>query len=90
VPEATAYESKFYFNALTHPISPYRDFLVTHPPDPLPLQREGGSRVREGRSPSLKTLSPSPRVERGTKGVRLTNYLKYYPPTTSLELKEKA
>jgi len=32
--------------------------LATYPPDPLPLAREGGAQVREGRSPSLKSLPP--------------------------------
>jgi len=35
-----------------------RDCLATYPPDPLPLLREGGVQVREGRSPSLKSLPP--------------------------------
>jgi len=46
-------------------------------PCPLPLVREGGSRVREGRSPSLKSLPPLLEKERGIKGVRLMNNLLY-------------
>jgi len=49
--------------------------LVTYPPDPLPLIREGGVWVREGRSPSLKSLPPLLPKERGIKGVRLVNNL---------------
>jgi len=31
--------------------------MVTYPPDPLPLTREGGVKVREGaKAPSLKSL----------------------------------
>jgi len=30
--------------------------MVTYPPDPLPLIREGGVEVREGLRPSLKSL----------------------------------
>jgi len=49
--------------------------LATYPPDPLPLLREGGVPVREGRSPSLKSLPPLLEKERGIKGVRLINNL---------------
>jgi hypothetical protein len=44
-------------------------------PCPLPLVREGGVYVREGLRPSLKSLPPLLRKERGTKGVRLINNL---------------
>ena len=49
--------------------------LGTYPPDPLPLLREGGVQVREGRSPSLKSLPPLLEKERGIKGVRLIKNL---------------
>jgi len=50
-----------------------RDYLATYPPDPLPLLREGGVWVREGQSPSLKSLPPhakntSPYCGEGDKG----------------------
>jgi len=45
--------------------------LVTCPPD----LDKGGMQAREGRSPPLKFLSPSPFKERGIKGVRLLNNL---------------
>jgi len=48
---------------------------ATYPPDPLPLAREGGAKIREGRSPSL-TPPPSPLTEgRGIKGEGSTNNL---------------
>jgi hypothetical protein len=43
------------------------DSLLTYPPDPLPLTREGGVLRREGFHPSLKTLPPLLRGE-GDKG----------------------
>jgi len=48
--------------------------LVTYPPDPLPLAREGGVQVERGEAP-LKISSPSPFKERGVKGVRSRNNL---------------
>jgi hypothetical protein len=53
------------------------DCLVTYPPDPLPLAREGGSvGKRGGSAPSLFHLPPLLQKERGIKGVRLINNLK--------------
>ena len=68
------------------------DCLETHPPDPLPLIREGGVVVRgasplfdspfflcgcmRGAKPLSKVSSPSPLKERGIKGVRLLSNLK--------------
>jgi len=42
--------------------------LGTYPPDPLPLVREGGVKVREGASPPLKNLFPLSFEGEGDKG----------------------
>jgi len=47
--------------------------LATYPPDPLLSLREREVQVREGLRPSLQSLPPLPKRERGIKGVRLIN-----------------
>jgi error-prone DNA polymerase len=42
--------------------------LLTHPPDPLPLQREGGVKLRGGRCPPLKNSPPLSKSGEGDKG----------------------
>jgi hypothetical protein len=49
--------------------------VVTYPPNPLPLLREGGESKRGGFAPSLKSPPPLLVKERGNKGVRLINKL---------------
>jgi len=53
----------------------FRGRLATHPPNPLPLLREGGVELGEGFHPSPKSLPPLLFKERGLKGVRLINNL---------------
>jgi len=50
--------------------------LVTYPPYPLPLIREGGVKAGEGgKAPSLKSPPPLLVKERGIEGVRLIDNL---------------
>jgi hypothetical protein len=55
---------------------PLRDYFETHPPDPLPLSREGGVQVREGQSPSLESLPPFKGEWKGG-NAKKTRYLYY-------------
>jgi len=50
-----------------------KSYLATHPPDPLPLVREGGVWEERGEAPLLNLFPPLLIKERGIKGVRLIN-----------------
>jgi len=56
--------------ALSSNVLKLRDYLVTYPPDPLPLIKGRGSVGKRGAKPLSKISSPSPLKERGIKGVR--------------------